>query len=88
MAYYNNSSNYVIAFILFMILVFLVGKEYYTLTYLRNSNIAYVDVTTSSQFTFPPIKIYDGKPEMNSAEGSMGSVYKFRGSSSLPCNCK
>jgi hypothetical protein len=51
-----------------MILVFLVGKEYYTLTYLRNSNIAYVDVTTSSPFTFPPIKIYDGKPEMNSAE--------------------
>jgi hypothetical protein len=74
MNYYNNTSNYIIAFILFMILIFLVLKEYYVLTYLKKSNIAYVDVTTNAPKQFPPIKVYDGKPEANTAEDLVATV--------------
>jgi len=62
MAYYNNTSNYIIATVLFLILLFLVVRELYVLTYLKNSNIAYVNVTESPGVDLnAPIKIYGDK---------------------------
>ena len=77
MEYYNNTSNYIIASVLFLILMFLVGREFYVLTYLKNSNIAYVNVTESPEVDLnAPIKIYGNNIVVDNAAQILNETTK------------
>jgi hypothetical protein len=68
MAYYNNTSNYIIATVLFLILLFLVGREFYVITYPKNKNVSYVNVTESPEVDLNAhIKIYGNNKVVDNA---------------------